>query len=113
MIFAISAKQPNLEGQVDERFGRCEYLIFFNSENNSFETQENLAASQQGGAGVAAAQAVIDNNAQAVISGAFGPNASRALQAAGIEMYLFTPDVKTIQQAIDSMQRGELQKYAG
>ena len=65
------------------------------------EAFENTATSQAHGAGVAAAQFLIDRGAQTVISGRFGPNAYQALSAAGIPMLTQTDDSKSVQEVID------------
>ena len=58
------------------------------SETGEWTAHENPALSASGGAGVQAAQFVVKLGAQAVISGAYGPNAFDTLSPAGIEMYL-------------------------
>ena len=111
MNLVITAKQPNLNGKIDERFGRCEHFVLVNTEDNSLKNLINSAAGQHGGAGIAAAQLMIDNKVHAVASGAFGPNAYRALKAAGISMYLFGAGVETVQQAVEGIKQGTLTKY--
>jgi len=97
----ISAQNPSLEAQVDRRFGRCMWLVLFDTETNQWEAFQNPGASQSGGAGVAAAQLVLDKGADVVLSGDFGPNASRAFQAAKIGMQRFTDSTTTVQEAVD------------
>jgi len=97
----ISAQNPSLEAQVDRRFGRCMWLVLFDTETNQWEAFQNPGASQSGGAGVAAAQLVVDKGADVVLSGDFGPNASRAFQAAKIGMQRFTDSTTTVQEAVD------------
>lgn len=101
MKLIISAQNPSLEAQVDRRFGRCMWLVLFDTETNQWEAFQNPGASQSGGAGVAAAQLVVDKGADVVLSGDFGPNASRAFQAAKIGMQRFTDSTTTVQEAVD------------
>ena len=101
MKLIISAQNPSLEAQVDRRFGRCMWLVLFDTETNQWEAFQNPGASQSGGAGVAAAQLVLDKGADVVLSGDFGPNASRAFQAAKIGMQRFTDSTTTVQEAVD------------
>jgi predicted Fe-Mo cluster-binding NifX family protein len=108
MILMISAQEPLLEGPTDGRFGRSPWLIKIDADTNQWETFENPGASQSGGAGVAAAQFVIDQKASVVISGDFGPNAAGAFRAANIEMRLFTQEVSTVKDAVDFFKRGSL-----
>jgi predicted Fe-Mo cluster-binding NifX family protein len=45
-----------------------------------------------------------------VVSGDFGPNASRAFQAANVEMRRFTDSTTTVQEAVDHFVQGKLLK---
>ena len=108
MIVMISARKPELESTVDERFGRCACLIKVDTETDQWEAFTNPGASQSGGAGVAAAQFVVDKKCAVVISGDFGPNAFHAFQAANVEMRLFGSGVTTVQQAVDAYRQGSL-----
>jgi len=101
MKLIISAQNSSLESQVDRRFGRCAWLILFDTDTNQWEAFQNPGASQSGGAGVAAAQFVVDKKADVVLSGDFGPNASRAFQAAKIGMQRFTDSTTTVQEAVN------------
>ena len=108
MILLISAQQPILDSPIDERFGRSPWLIKMNTETNQWEAFPNPGASQSGGAGVAAAQFVIDQKANTVISGDFGPHAASAFRAANIVMCLFTGEISTVQQAIEHFRQDKL-----
>lgn len=101
MKLIISAQNSLLESPIDRRFGRSPWLILVDTDTKEWKAYQNPGASQSGGAGVAAAQFVIDQAADVVISGDFGPNAVRAFQAAKIEMRLLTENVGTVQDAVD------------
>jgi len=111
MIVFVSSKKPVLESPKEDRFGRCAWLIKIDTDTNLWEAFPNPGASQSGGAGVAAAQFVIDQYANTVISGDFGPNAARAFRASNIEMRLFAKDISTVQQAIDSFKQSKLPAF--
>ena len=110
MKLIISAQNSSLESQVDRRFGRCTWLILFDTETNQWEAFQNPGSSQSGGAGVAAAQFVVDQKADVVVSGDFGPNASRAFQAANVEMRRFIESTTTVQEAVDQFKQDMLLK---
>ncbi len=101
MKLIISAQNPSLESQVDRRFGRSPWLILFDTETSQWEAFQNPGASQSGGAGAAAAQFIIDKKADVVVSGNFGPNASRVFLAAKIGMQRFTASTTTVQETVD------------
>ncbi|TET82893.1 MAG: dinitrogenase iron-molybdenum cofactor biosynthesis protein, partial [Anaerolineales bacterium] len=87
MKVAISAVQPQFEGELERRFGRCAYFVVVDAETLEWESIPNPAVEARGGAGTQAAQFLANQGVQAVISGDFGPNAYAALETAGISMY--------------------------
>lgn len=89
MIVAISTSGNNLESDVDSRFGRCNSFLLYDTTIGTFKILENKAQNEGHGAGVSAAQALVDEGIEAVISGNIGPNAFSILQNANINMYSF------------------------
>jgi predicted Fe-Mo cluster-binding NifX family protein len=88
MKLAISISGNTLDSPFDARFGRAAAFCIVDAESGDWQAFDNPALSASGGAGVQAAQFVTKLGAQAVISGAYGPNAFDTLAAAEIEMYL-------------------------
>jgi predicted Fe-Mo cluster-binding NifX family protein len=111
MIVIISAQKPIPDSPVEERFGRAPWFVQINTETNQWEALPNPGIQLSGGAGVAAAQFVIDQKANAVISGDFGPHAARALREASIGMALFGGSVSTVQEASEQYAQGKLQAF--
>lgn len=68
-------------------FGRAPYFLFWDLESGETELLENPAAQAQGGAGLKAAQFVVDNGASALITVRCGENAAQVFQAAQITIY--------------------------
>ena len=108
MIIFISASAANYDAPLSARFGRAPWFIRYNTETATWEAVENIGPDQPGGAGVATTQLLIDQGAEAVISGRFGPNAKQALQAAGIKMYSVDADRFSVDEVITQFQSGEL-----
>ncbi len=109
MKIAISASSNDLEGQVNATFGRGPGFIIAEEENGeikSHEFVENNAMNAAGGAGIAAAQQVIDKNAKAVISGNLGPNAFNILNQANVKF--FPAFGLKIRDAVKKLSSGEL-----
>lgn len=111
MIVIISAQQADAAGPADPRFGRAQYFIKYNTDNGEWQAMPNQAVGQSGGAGVSAAQFAIDQHADAVISGDFGPHAARALSAGSIAMYRIPQDGQTVQQLVEAFQAGQLTEF--
>ena len=87
MKIAITAAGPGLDSPGDERFGRAQFIIFLDTETekvNVVDNVSNVKAAQ--GAGIQAAQDVVDNGAQWVITGHVGPKAFSALTTAGVRI---------------------------
>jgi predicted Fe-Mo cluster-binding NifX family protein len=91
MNIAISISGKDLASPFDPRFGRATSFCLVDLETGAWQVFANPGVSASGGAGVQAAQSIAEHSAQAVISGAFGPNAFDALEAASIRM-LLPPD---------------------
>jgi predicted Fe-Mo cluster-binding NifX family protein len=109
MKIVLSTSNPNIESEVDPRFGRGAYLLVVDTDTDTWEACANPGINASGGAGIQAAQLVTDRQAKAAISGDFGPHAFQALQAAGISMYLYG-DCRTAQEAIDRFKAGQLEQ---
>jgi predicted Fe-Mo cluster-binding NifX family protein len=97
---------------LDTRFGRAKYFILADVETGEWvahDNAQNLGAAQ--GAGIQAAETVARLGAQAVVSGNVGPKAFRALNAAGIRMYLC--DAVKVEDALKKFKAGELKEATG
>jgi len=79
---------PTTEGKtVCASFGRAPFFLFYNDENQKSELIQNPASQASGGAGTKAAQFVLDNGADTVITVKCGENAGAVLNAAKIMIY--------------------------
>ncbi len=85
MKVCITAKGNTLDSEVDPRFGRCQFFLIIETDTLEFNIINNNGGASSG-AGVHAAQLMVDNKVAAALSGAFGPKASAVLEAANIEM---------------------------
>ncbi len=113
MKVLISSSGPEISSPVDPRFGRAPYYIIVDTENpDNFRSIPNPQAQAASGAGIAAAQMVVQEGVQAVISGAFGPNAQAVLQSAGIRMFT-APSGITVAQALEMLENGTLPEASG
>jgi predicted Fe-Mo cluster-binding NifX family protein len=108
MKILITTVSPNIESEVDPRFGRGAYFLIVDPETFEWQAAPNPAISAPGGAGIQAAQFVVDHQCGAVISGDFGPNAYDALKAAGVPMYLFGSS-STVKDVIERFMAGQLE----
>jgi predicted Fe-Mo cluster-binding NifX family protein len=112
MKIIVTTLAPHIDAPVDYRFGRAACFVVADGETLGWEAVPNPAVDAQGGAGSQAAEYVARLAPEAVISGAFGPNAFGALQAAGIGMYLCR-SACTARQALDDYRAGKLERAGG
>ena len=106
MKIAITSTAPNLDADIDPRFGRCQYFIIVDPDTMDFETLENSGAAAGGGAGIATAQNLTGKGIEAVITGNCGPNAYGALEAAGIRVV--TGESGKVRDAVQRYKSGKL-----
>ena len=111
MKVAVSATGPDIDAAVDERFGRCAYLQFVDTETMVSEAMTNTAAESGSGVGVQVAQMLSDRGVDAVLTGNCGPKAFATLAAAGVPVY--TGAAGTVAEAIAAFGRGELASAQG
>lgn len=107
MRIAISSSGPDLDAEVDPRFGRCQYFIFVDPDTLEFEAVANSNIAASGGAGISSAQAVASREVDAVLTGNCGPNAHATLSAAGIR--IITGVSGTVRSAVDLYKKGQWQ----
>lgn len=108
MKLCISSTGENLKATVDQRFGRCPYFLIVDTLNMNIKTLSNQALLSSGGAGIQAAQNIIKEAVDAVITGNIGPNAIQILQAEHIKIY--TQASGTIEDVIENYKNGKLQQ---
>ena len=112
MKVVVTSIGGSLDSQVDPRFGRASTFVLVNTETGETQSIDNSGgASAAQGAGIQAAEAVSRLGAECLITGHCGPKAFRALQAAGIKVYIGA--VGTVAEAIGQLKSGELQLSTG
>ncbi|MDD3895082.1 MAG: NifB/NifX family molybdenum-iron cluster-binding protein [Syntrophomonadaceae bacterium] len=106
MKIAIPTEDKSMEKGVCMSFGRAPYFLIYDMETGESMFAENSGATSQGGAGIKAAQAVVDTGAEALLTPRCGENAADVIQAANIKIYKTIND--SIQDNIDAFKSGKL-----
>jgi predicted Fe-Mo cluster-binding NifX family protein len=106
MKICVTATAGDLNAQVDPRFGRCQYFVFVDSDTMAFEAMANEAFAASGGAGIQAAQIVVNKGVDVLISGNIGPNAFQVLSTAGVK--IATGAYGTVKEAVEMYKNGRL-----
>lgn len=112
MKIAITAQGKDQMAAVDDRFGRARGFYIYDDEKNTGEYIDNGQNSESAqGAGIQAAQTVIDQGASILITGNVGPKAYAALSAGGVTIY--TGAKGTVWDAIEDYRSDILSKASG
>jgi predicted Fe-Mo cluster-binding NifX family protein len=108
MKIAVSATGDNLDVELDPRFGRCQFFVFVDPDSMEFEAMSNDSATAMGGAGIQAAQSVINHDVEVVLTGNIGPNAFQTLSTAGIKV--ITGASGKIKNVIEDFKNGKFKE---
>jgi predicted Fe-Mo cluster-binding NifX family protein len=107
MKLAVTSTGPDLDSPVDPRFGRAAYILIVDADTLAVEVidnAENVNAFK--GAGIQAASAISDKQADVLLTGFCGPNAFKALEAARVKV---AGDVSgTVREAVAAFVNGEV-----
>ena len=109
MKIAVSAEGKELSCPVDERFGRTKWFIVVETTDGSWQAypnDQNYQAAQ--GAGIQAAQQVVELGAEAVITGHVGPKAFKILKASGVG--IFFDRNHSVAETIERLKQGLLKE---
>ena len=106
MKLCITCTGKHLQDRVDSRFGRAPYFLLIETESLNYEAIENPAGDTGQGAGIRAAQVMVDRGVNALLTGVVGPNAGEALQAAGIKVYEGAGPEDSAEKAIEKFKKG-------
>ena len=87
MIVAIPVNNNSIESGVCPSFGRAPYFLFFRTETEEYIFHKNSAAASRGGAGISAAQFIVDQKAGVLLSPRCGENAASVILNAGVKIY--------------------------
>jgi predicted Fe-Mo cluster-binding NifX family protein len=105
---AISSEGPDLDTQVDPRFGRAAGFVIVDPATMTFEYVDNGASQVMAqGAGIQAAEIVAATGARVLLTGFVGPKAFQALSAAGITIGQNVANL-TVREAVKRFQAGDV-----
>lgn len=106
MRIVIPANGADLDAPTSPVFGRSQIFILVDPETLNFEALPNPALDASGGAGVQAAQTVLQHDVSAVIAPSLGPNAFRVIRAAGVPAYRMAG--ATVREVVMAFNAGQL-----
>jgi predicted Fe-Mo cluster-binding NifX family protein len=86
MKIAVTSTGTSMDSPVDPRFGRSPFMDFVELETGRLEARANPFQDATGGAGTRAAQWVVENGAEVLLTGSCGPKASTVFNDAGVQV---------------------------
>ncbi|MFW6220316.1 MAG: NifB/NifX family molybdenum-iron cluster-binding protein [Nanoarchaeota archaeon] len=110
MKIAISSNENNIEGFIEEKFGRCQYFLIIDLKEDeilNIEAVLNDGKIQGHGAGIRAAEQIGNLNIDFLITGQIGPNALNILNKLNIKIYTASGSIKT---AIENLLNNKLKE---
>lgn len=110
MRTAIPVNQNNLAADVSDNFGRAAYFMIYDDATDRTSFIDNTAVASSGGAGIKAAQLIIDNNVDAVLTPRLGEKAGQVLHTANIKIY--ESRTGSAKANLDAAQKGDLPELA-
>ena len=111
MKLAFTAKGKTWDSLVDPRFGRTEYFLFYDEENDELTPYDNSEIGKEAhGAGPKAAKVLFDEGAKILITGnGTGGNAGTILEKTGISVFIGAGNI-TVKDAYEKYKDGSLEK---
>jgi len=87
MKLAIPVSECNMEASICIIFGRTPYFLIYDTETKESNFLDNSSVAGKEGAGKKAAQTVVDQKVDALLTPRCGKNAAEVIQSANIEIY--------------------------
>ncbi len=106
MKIAISTGEESARALLEPRFGRCATFALYDTEKKEWNFLPNPGNPEGSGAGIKAAQFLIEQKVDVLLTGELGPKASVLLEQSGIKVYLL-PEI-TLEEAVEKFEKGNL-----
>ena len=100
MKIAISANGSNLDAEVSNKLGTCEYLLIIDVDSGSFEAISTISTVGQRGAGINVIIFALTRGVRAILTGYCSPGVCNQLKTSGIEV--LTGIRGTVREALNS-----------
>ncbi|HPG92332.1 MAG TPA: NifB/NifX family molybdenum-iron cluster-binding protein [Clostridia bacterium] len=87
MKIAVPVNDNNTKTEICPSFGRTPFYMIKDTVSNAFDFIVNEAAESIGGAGIKAAQLLLDKNVEIVLTPRCGENSAKVLADASVKLY--------------------------
>lgn len=106
MKIAIPVDEKTLDSTICISFGRAPYFLFYDTDTKKAVYFDNTAISAQGGAGIKAAQKLVNENINILLTPRCGENAANVLNVAEIKIY--KTNYRTVKENLLAFQNDNL-----
>ena len=106
MKIAMPVDNKSLDSDICISFGRTPYFLFYDTESKKELYFDNSAINTQGGAGIKAAQKIVDEKSDVLITVRCGENAAEVLNGV-VEIY--KSKYVSAKENIEAFEKGELE----
>lgn len=109
MKIAITSNGDDQHAVIDSRFGRAEYFMVYDQETGIWDCLSNIQSQEAShGAGIQAAQAVLETGAGVLITGHIGPKAFKVLNSGQISIYAADGTDSSVEDGLAAFLQGDL-----
>lgn len=106
MKIAIPSEDKEKVSLVADTFGRADYFFVWNEETGEENWLDNTGTAMQGGAGIKAAQLLVDRGIEVLLVPQCGENAAQVLKQAKIRLY--KTQYSTVEENLTAFLAGKL-----
>ena len=106
MKILVSSKGNSKESPVDLHFGRAEYFVIYDDQEDTYEAILNEGVKQSSGAGVKASQIAINQKVDYLLTGSLGPKAFTIIDSSKI--LVFKTNEGSVEDAITAFKNKQL-----
>lgn len=110
MKIALPVDEKNENSRICVSYGRAPYYMIFDSDSAKVEFVQNTAADSAGGAGIKAAQLLVNHKVNILITERCGQNAADVLIAGNIKIYRATKAL--VMDNLKAFLQGELEELS-
>lgn len=106
MKLAIPVNEDSNDTSICISFGRTPYFCIYDTDTDCVSYMDNSGAASQGGAGIKAAQNLVDSKISVLITPRCGENAASVLNEADVKIYKTLDD--SVSNNLDAFKKGTL-----
>ena len=108
MKLCVTSTGPDLDDELDEEFGHCAYFILIDPDTMKYTVLKNEGHNAEVGAGIYAAEAIVKEGCDVVITGWVGPHGQRKLTSANIRIIM--DEERTVREAVERFKKKQSAK---